>query len=91
MRLSVVQCVSHQSVVVDGTVLRIQRSNAGVSSSLNPLYFSYEDFMKDLSEMRSKSVNKSKILEMPPEVEVFNMMDVLTSIDQDQWKLQRRS
>ena len=91
MRLSVVQCVSHQSVVVDGTVLRIQRSNAGASSSLNPLYFSYEDFMKDLSEMRSKSVNKSKILEMPPEVEVFNMMDVLTSIDQDQWKLQCRS
>jgi len=69
----------------------IQGSKAWASASLTPLYFSYEDLMKDWSEMRSKSVNKSQIPETPPEVEVFNMMDVVTSIDKDQWKLQRRS
>jgi hypothetical protein len=40
--------------------------------------------------MRSRSVNKSKI-PPKPEVEVFNMMDVVTSIDKDQWKVQRRA
>jgi len=69
----------------------IQGSKAWASSSLTPLYFSYEDLMNDWTEMRSKSANKSKIPENPPEVEVFNMMDVVTSIDKDQWKLQRRS
>mmetsp|Transcript_8381 Transcript_8381/g.18775 ORF Transcript_8381/g.18775 Transcript_8381/m.18775 type:complete len:435 (-) Transcript_8381:103-1407(-) len=69
----------------------IQGSKAWASSSLTPLYFSYEDLMKDWSEMRSQSVNKSKIPETPPQVEVFNMMDVVTSIDKDQWKGQRRA
>lgn len=69
----------------------IQGSGAWASSSLTPLYFSYEDLMKDWSEMRAKSANKSKIPEKPPQVEVFNMMDVVTSIDKDQWKSERRS
>mmetsp|Transcript_31347 Transcript_31347/g.66728 ORF Transcript_31347/g.66728 Transcript_31347/m.66728 type:complete len:430 (-) Transcript_31347:232-1521(-) len=69
----------------------IQGSKAWDASSLTPLYFSYEDLMKDWSEMRSNSPNKDKIPETPPQVEVFNMMDVVTSIDKDQWKSQRRS
>lgn len=68
----------------------IQGSRAWTTSSLTPLYFSYEDLLKDWSEMRSRSVNKSKI-PPKPEVEVFNMMDVVTSIDKDQWKVQRRA
>ena len=69
----------------------IQGSKAWETSSLTPLYFSYEDLMKDWTTMRSKSVNKNKIPETPPQVEVFNMMDVVTSIDKDQWKDERRS
>jgi len=64
---------------------------AWACSTLTQLYFSYEDLMKDWSEMRSNSVNKNKIPETPPKVEVFNLMDVVTSIDKDQWKLQRRA
>lgn len=64
---------------------------AWAKSSLTPLYFSYEDLMRDWSEMRSRSANKGSIPEVPPQVEVFNMMDVVTSIDKDQWKSQRRS
>jgi len=69
----------------------IQGSKSWATSSLTPLYFSYEDLMKDWSTMRSKSVNKSKIPDTPPNVEVYNMMDVVTSIDKDQWKTERRS
>jgi len=64
---------------------------AWAAASLTPLYFSYDDLMKDWSEMRARSENKSKIPETPPQVEVFNMMDVVTSIDKDQWKGQRRA
>lgn len=69
----------------------IHGSKAWSASSLTPLYFSYEDLMKDWSEMRSNSANKNKIPETPPQVEVFNMMDVVASIDKDQWKAQRRT
>lgn len=65
--------------------------SAWTTSSLTPLYFSYEDLMKDWSTMREQSSNKSKISEKPPKVEVFNMLDVVTSIDKDQWKAQRRA
>lgn len=41
--------------------------------------------------MRSKSTNQNKIPESPPEIEVFNLMDVVTSIDKDQWKSERRA
>lgn len=47
--------------------------------------------MKDWSLMRSKSFNKDKIPKNPPKVEVFNLMDVVTSIDKDQWKIHRRA
>lgn len=65
--------------------------SAWTTSSLTPLYFSYEDLMKDWSTMRERSNNRHKIPEKPPMVEVFNMFDVVTSIDKDQWKTQRRS
>lgn len=50
-----------------------------------PLYFSYEDLMAGYSAMRSKSKDPSQIPETP-NVEVYNLMDVITSIDRDQWK-----
>lgn len=84
---------SAQGLVKKPPMLRraMQGSKAWASSSLTPLYFSYEDLMKDWKEMRERSENKSKIPETPSEVEVFNMMDVVTSIDKDQWKTERRS
>ena len=68
----------------------IQGSRAWAAASLTPLYFSHEDLVTDWSKMRSRSVNKGKI-PPKPQVEVFNMMDVVTSIDKDQWKTQRRA
>ena len=69
------------------------------TASLTPLYFSYEDLLHDWSMMRSRSEryannnnNEGKIIPVkPPQVEVFNMMDVVTSIDKDQWKAHRRA
>ncbi|KAL7527834.1 hypothetical protein ACHAWF_002325 [Thalassiosira exigua] len=61
------------------------------TSSLVPLYFSYEDLASDWAEMRSRSPNRGKIPEKPPQVEVFNLLDIVTSIDRDQWKAQRRT
>lgn len=69
----------------------IRGSKAWAASSMTPLYFSYEDLMNDWSTMRSRSANAAKIPETPPKVEVFNMMDVVTSIDKDQWKTERRA
>jgi len=68
----------------------IHGAKAWSSSSLTPLYFSYEDLMADWSTMRTRSDNKAQIPENPS-VEVFNMMDVVSSIDKDQWKTERRS
>lgn len=69
----------------------IRGAKAWASSSSTPLYFSYEDLMRDWSKMRSRSRNGDKIPEHPPRVEVFNMIDVVTSIDKDQWKTERRA
>ncbi|KAL9191044.1 hypothetical protein ACHAXT_000750 [Thalassiosira profunda] len=69
----------------------IQGSKAWESSSLIPLYFSYEDLLNDWAEMRNRSANRAKIPESPPEVEVFDALDVVTSIDREQWKAERRA
>ena len=68
------------------------------TASLTPLYFSYEDLLHDWSMMRARSSSANNnnnedtmIPVKPPQVEVFNMMDVVTSIDKDQWKAHRRA
>ena len=53
-----------------------------------PLYFSYEDLLSSYETMRSKAKDPSVIPEKP-EVEVYNLMDVITSIDRDQWRVKR--
>jgi hypothetical protein len=58
-----------------------------------PLFFSYED----LIECRTKSIAKAKRHLKGPvsttdetlQVEVFNLMDVLTSMDMEQWRLRQ--
>ena len=69
----------------------VQGAKAWSTSSLTPLYFSYEDLIHDWSEMRNKSASKEKIPETPPNVEVYNMVDIVTSIDKEQWKRERRA
>mmetsp|Transcript_29589 Transcript_29589/g.45172 ORF Transcript_29589/g.45172 Transcript_29589/m.45172 type:complete len:426 (-) Transcript_29589:61-1338(-) len=54
----------------------------------SPLYFSYEDCVSSYESMRAKSKNPSSIPEKP-KVEVYNLMDVVTSVDRDQWKVTR--
>lgn len=53
-----------------------------------PLYFSYEDLVSSYEAMRRRAKDPSVIPEKP-EVEVFNLMDIVTSIDRDQWKAKR--
>lgn len=69
----------------------VQGSRAWGTSSLVPLYFSYEDLLHDWTAMREKCGDKSSVPESPPQIEVFNMIDVVTSIDKEQWKKERRS
>jgi hypothetical protein len=53
-----------------------------------PLYFSYGDLVSSYESMRSKAKDASTIPEQPM-VEVYNLMDVVTSIDRDQWRVKR--
>lgn len=53
----------------------------------SPLYFSYEDLMESWEGLRAKT--KKEELPKNPEVEVYNLMDVVTSIDRDQWRTKR--
>ncbi len=54
----------------------------------SPLYFSYEDLVSSYESMRNKAKDPNAIPETP-QVEVYNLMDVVTSIDRDQWKVKR--
>jgi len=53
-----------------------------------PLYFSYEDLVSSYEAMRKKSKDPSSIPETP-DVEIYNLMDVVTSIDREQWRVKR--
>lgn len=53
-----------------------------------PLYFSYEDLAESWDEMRKSSKDGDKMPEKPT-VEVYNMMDIVTSMDRDQWNFKR--
>ena len=53
-----------------------------------PIYFSYEDLVESWNELRKKSKDGDKMPEKPT-VEVYNMMDIVTSMDRDQWNLKR--
>lgn len=49
-----------------------------------PLFFNYEDLVISWERLRSKKSNKLNLPEDPPEVEVFNLWDVVTSMDRYQ-------
>eukprot|EP00560_Eucampia_antarctica_P005582 CAMPEP_0197832314 /NCGR_PEP_ID=MMETSP1437-20131217/14241_1 /TAXON_ID=49252 ORGANISM="Eucampia antarctica, Strain CCMP1452" /NCGR_SAMPLE_ID=MMETSP1437 /ASSEMBLY_ACC=CAM_ASM_001096 /LENGTH=443 /DNA_ID=CAMNT_0043435631 /DNA_START=48 /DNA_END=1379 /DNA_ORIENTATION=+ len=54
----------------------------------SPLFFSYEDLKDAWSATRSR-LSTTDMPENPPEVEVFNLIDVVSSIDKSQWLDQR--
>lgn len=55
----------------------------GGTSFENPVFFSYEDLMETWNKMRKSD---SKILKKSPNVEVLNLMDVLTSMDRETYR-----
>ena len=55
-----------------------------------PLFFSYEDLQDAWTATTTKSTNM-KLPSNPPNVQVFNLMDVVSSIDKAQWQNQRNA
>jgi len=53
----------------------------------SPLFFSYEDLLDAWTAMKQQS--SSPVPEKPRQVEVYNMFDVVSSLDKDQWKTKR--
>jgi hypothetical protein len=51
-----------------------------------PLFFSYEDLQDAWTKMQK---HNSKRMPTEPTVEVFNLLDVLTSMEKDAWKTQK--
>jgi hypothetical protein len=51
-----------------------------------PFFFNYEDMEVAWEHMRSRSQKSKAVPEKPVNVEVFNLWDVLTSMDRDDWK-----
>ena len=52
----------------------------GGTSEENPIFFSYEDLVDAWNKMRKRNPNAPSV---PPNVEVMNLMDVLTSMDRE--------
>ncbi len=52
-----------------------------------PFFFSYEDLQEAWTTVRGRN-KKQRIPSEPSSVEVYNLMDVLTSMERQQWKQQ---
>lgn len=69
------------------------------SAPETPLFFSYEDLQEAWTEITTKMTASAstkaakkamnKLPKVPPNVEVYNLIDVVTSMDRDRWFLQR--
>jgi len=69
-------------------------ANPSARGPETPLFFSYEDLVEAWTAMRGEESDDGRRARMPtspPAVEVFNLMDVVTSIDRDQWRSRRRA
>jgi hypothetical protein len=60
----------------------VKRLVSGTQNEV-PFFFNYEDLVDAWTRMRNKARFKSRIPERPPDVEVFNLWDLLTSMDKD--------
>lgn len=61
--------------------LPVVKGILGGTSEEPPVFFSYEDLVKAWNKMRYASGSAKSIPTQPPNVEVMNLMDVLTSMD----------
>lgn len=66
--------------------------NPKAQKSETPLFFSYEDMEDAWKELRDAAEDgeQAKMPVTPPGAEVYNLMDVVASIDRDQWRVARR-
>lgn len=66
--------------------------NRKAAKAEKPLFFSYEDLKESWNDTKGRVTNevRASMPQNPPEVEVYNLMDVVTSIDRDQWRVARR-
>jgi len=73
-------------------IQRLLRGKAAAEKRMEtPLYFSYDDLVDAWNTMRKTSSKAgTTIPEKPPAVEVYNMYDVVSSLDKDQWKVGHR-
>jgi hypothetical protein len=55
------------------------------SSQETPMFFNYEDLVDAWGKMKKDNHNQN-LADKPPSVEVFNLWDVLTSMEKDAWK-----
>ena len=55
------------------------------SSQETPMFFNYEDMVDAWGKMKEGNQGQ-KLPDKPPSVEVFNLWDVLTSMEKDAWK-----
>jgi len=62
---------------------------SGVSHE-SPLFFNYEDLMEAWGKLSSKT-KKNSPPPAEPAVEVFNLWDVLTSMEREEWTNKRKS
>jgi len=74
-------------VMVQCIILSLPATGGG-SQEEKPFFFSYEDLQEAWTTMRNRSNKKRTIPPQPTNVEVFNLMDVLTSMERQEWKQQ---
>lgn len=58
------------------------------SSQEQPMFFNYEDLVDAWGKMKKQNPSQN-LSDKPPSVEVFNLWDVLTSMEKDAWKQKR--
>lgn len=76
------------------TIKGVLRGNAGKNKVMEtPLFFSYDDLMDSWKATKDKIKDDEVRSQMPetPDVEVYNMMDVVTSLDRHHWNTKRAS
>jgi hypothetical protein len=70
-----------------------QKNYQGPKDYEIPMFLSYEDLISAWNTMRTQQRNSKKLLNVPkepPKVEVFNYIDLITSIDREQHQKQLR-
>jgi Tic22-like family len=67
------------------TIPKLKKLISGVSRE-TPLFFNYEDLEDAWSKMRKQASKSGKRMpEKPTDVEVFNLWDVMTSMEREMW------